>query len=285
MGQLAWDVFFVVSGILFCCKEGETASFFRVRVKRLVIPWILSATAVYLYVYLRKPPIGIQSWINFVIGNGSYCYYMTILMLLYLIYALLPFMRTNVAFIICECVTAISILAFPQIGKLTPYLNILNWIGYFALGMQLKMYEEQVKIVLHYCRKWRVLIYVAFVAILAYQIYSDHSGGYWNGMNVVLCWLGGITIFLISISVNKSKRRILQRGLINIGKKTFFIYLWHMPIAGITARLMYDGILVHLVLIRPVLVLGVVLVFYNLLDFGLRFLHLEGIRSLFGMGD
>lgn len=285
IGTIGVGCFFVVSGILFSYKEGNVAFFFRVRVKRIVVPWIFSATMVYLYVYLRKPPLGVQSWLNFVIGNGSYCYYLSMLILLYLIYGFLPFMSTNVALVVCECVTAISIVAFPQIGEFSPYLNILNWIGYFAFGMQIMSHKEKAKTVFQYCRKWRALIYVAFVMILAYQICSGHSGGYWKGMNVILCWLGGTTVFLVSISVNKNKQSIMQRGLVSVGKKSFFIYLWHMPIAGITARVMLDGMLANLMLIRPVLVLGVMLFSYNILGWGLKALRLEECRPLLGMGD
>ena len=54
------------------------------------------------------PPLSVSSWINFVLGNGSYCYYLTMLMVFYLVFTFLPFMRTNIAFIVCEIVTVAS---------------------------------------------------------------------------------------------------------------------------------------------------------------------------------
>lgn len=63
-------------------------------------------------------------------------------MVFYLVFTFLPFMRTNIAFIVCEIVTVASTISGYQIGELSPYLNVLNWIGYFALGMQITLYAD-----------------------------------------------------------------------------------------------------------------------------------------------
>lgn len=137
-----WGVicFFVISGYLFHVSSSKI--FFMKKLKYICVPWVISATCVYLYVYLRKPPVTLLSWINFVVGNGSYLYYLTVLMMFYVIFFAFPFMCTEVAFIICELATAVSVLWFYNIGGVNPYLNPLNWIGYFTLGMQMRKHQN-----------------------------------------------------------------------------------------------------------------------------------------------
>ena len=74
IGTLGVICFFVISGMLFHYRKGHIVVFLKKRFNYICIPWFISATCVYLYVYLRMPPLSVSSWINFVLGNGSYCY-------------------------------------------------------------------------------------------------------------------------------------------------------------------------------------------------------------------
>ena len=143
IGTLGVICFFVISGILFHHPGKNIGRFFKKKVTNIVIPWLISGTFVYLYVYLRKPPITLGGWINFILGNGSYCYYLTVLMMLYIIFTLVSFMHNNRVLFVCEGITVISTIWFYNIGDMNPYLNILNWIGYFALGVQISRNHEK----------------------------------------------------------------------------------------------------------------------------------------------
>lgn len=259
VGTFGVICFFILSGFLFHFKGGQIKQFFLKKLKYICVPWLISATCVYLYVYMRKPPIQVITWINFIIGNGSYCYYMTMLMILYMIFTIFPFMRSNMACLICEIITMVCCIV-PQQTEISPYLNILNWIGLFALGLHIsnnKAFFE--KIAIHILeKKWR--FFLIYFILFSAQIYSDRSGWYWDGFNVIICWGGALTIFIIASCLKKSKwiGGILQ----TIGEYSFAIYIWHMPIAGIIANLMSKSKLLWMIILRPVIVIAMVLAIF-----------------------
>lgn len=268
IGTLGVICFFVISGMLFHHPEKNIGRFFKKKVTNIVIPWLISGAFVYLYVYLRKPPITLGGWINFVLGNGSYCYYLTVLMLLYIIFTLVPFMRKNAALLVCEGITVISTIWFYNIGGMNPYLNILNWIGYFALGVQISGNQEIWKKIKNGINKrflaFCVMSDVCYVLVLIYQLYHLKGGGYWNGINVIACWFGAIALVLIAVRIENAKDNWFKRVIHQAGIESFGIYIWHMPVAGIIAHIMCVGVLNWMVLVRPIIVLIVVITAFEI---------------------
>lgn len=266
IGTLGVICFFVISGMLFHHPGKDMGKFFKKKIKNIVIPWIISATCVYLYVYLRKPQVTLHSWMNFVLGNGSYCYYLTVLMVLYLLFIVFPIMRTNSVLILCEVITIISTIWFYNIWNINPYLNILNWIGYFALGVQitqnLSPWSKLKKIFCSYSLL-SVFISGGYILLLGIQLYNRNGGSYWNGLNVIFCWLGAITLVLIAQQLAKKQSCAIPQIIRRAGEDSFAIYIWHMPIAGIVARIMCIGPLNWFVLIRPIIVLVIMLLAFS----------------------
>lgn len=267
IGTLGVICFFVISGMLFHHPGKNLGQFFEKKIRNIIIPWFISATCVYLYVYLRKPPITLKGCLNFVLGNGSYCYYLTVLMVLYALFTLLPFMRKNSVLLICEGITVVSIVWFYNIGGVNPYLNIFNWIGYFALGFQISENQEiwirlKQRIVAH-ISFWAILSSGIYLFVLIHQLYHQKGGGYWNGINVVSCWIGSIVMVLIAIGIEKGKDNILRRIIRQAGVDSFEIYIWHMPIAGIITRIMCIRPMNWLVLIRPIIVVSIMLAVFG----------------------
>lgn len=259
IGTLGVICFFVISGMLFHYPDKNIGQFFKKKLKNIVIPWLISATCVYLYVYLRKPPVTFSGWVNFIIGNGSYCYYLTVLMIFYLLFVAIPIMRNNTILLLCEIATVASTIWFYDLGGVNPYLNIVNWIGYFALGVQLNENKELILNVkkryhLIFCRIG-VVSGISYILLLFYQLYNQKGGGYWNGVNAVTSWVGAISLTLLSITILKSKNRHLKKIIYLAGVDSFAIYIWHMPIAGIVARFMCIEPLTWFVIIRPIIVL------------------------------
>lgn len=249
--------FFFVSGLLFHYND-NFISFWRKKLIRFIPAWFVSASVVYLYVYLRKPPLSLKSYINFVLGNGSYCYYMTILIVIYAIFTIFPFMRTRISLIICIIITAISVLFIPQIGSVSPYLNIFNWIGYFSLGYLLGIdcfiwFEKRV-----IKNKIFLSTYFIYGIFLIIQLCRNSAGAYWNNLNAIITWMGALVVITLGIHLSRLKISVLKYIEI-AGQESLFVYLWHMPIAGITARIMNINILVDFVLLRPVIVFGVMI--------------------------
>lgn len=275
--------FFVISGYLFHVSNPK--QFFMKKLKYICIPWFISATCVYLYVYLRKPPVSISSWVNFMTGNGSYLYYLTVLMILYMVFIVFPFMRTEVALIICELVTAGSVLWFYNIGGVNPYLNPLNWIGYFAFGMQMSKHQEFFEVAEAKLTRFSGGGYILITIMLVWQIGQGESGGYWSGMNVIVTWLGAAMVGISGHILCRCQRiRQICMFVYNAGMESFFVYLWHMPVAGIVVRLMDRNLFREFTILRPFIVLIFVLGVDYLLGKIMSMLKLQNNKFLFGMG-
>lgn len=261
--------FFVISGFLFHINN-DKCIFFKQKLLKICVPWWISSTIVYLYVHLRKPPISVKELTMFVLGKGSYCYYLTVLMTLYVIFFLCPIMRRKKSLFICEVVTIISILKFFAIGLIGPYLNVLNWIGYFAAGISLNADKKKINNIERYIKKYGIMYLILWLIMLMYRIYTNESGSYWGGKNVINCIMGAIAIVDIAVLQNQRKWKI-NRIIKYIGYNSFFIYLWHMPFAGIIANIMNRGSLSYFVFVRPVLVLIIVCLIKKILEIFISF--------------
>ncbi len=258
IGTIGVICFFILSGVLFHPTADRGVQYLRKKAASMLLPWCISGTAVFLYVYLRKPPITFSNYINFLLGNGSYLYYMSVLFLLYIIFGLFPFMRKKNTLIICVIVTIISTIWMYSPGGINPYMNVLNWSGYFALGILIQQHQNRVDIFLKRAFKYRVIVYSLYSAIIIWQVINERGGYYFNGINVVFCWVGAFSIILGGISVAR-RDGLISRNVQRLGVDSLFVYLWHMPIAGVTAFVMNIGALQNFVLLRPIIVCTVML--------------------------
>lgn len=250
--------FFALSGYLFHF-DGDIRRFAIKKARRLCAPWVIAGTCVYLYVHLRKPPLSLGGWACFVLGDGSYLYYVSMLIVLYGIFALMSFRMREWVLVVCELVTMVSVLWFHDLGILTPYLNPFNWIGYFAAGVQASRYGR----VLCFRRpaarwSWQVLacagVVLGWLVMLVANLVRGDGGSYWGGIGAFDSWLGCVSILAVSHAAVRRVPR-LAGGVATWGRESYFIYLWHMPMAGMVARLMFSGALASFVLLRPVLIL------------------------------
>ena len=78
---------FIVSGFLFHIKNADRGYVIK-KMRVIIIPWLVSGFVVYAYVHLRKPPFSIVELIRFLLGNGSYLYYLTILFAFYFLFTI-----------------------------------------------------------------------------------------------------------------------------------------------------------------------------------------------------
>ena len=283
LGTLGVLVFFVVSGYLF--RVTDVKSFLAKKALGICLPWLVGATAVYLYVALRKPPITLGDYVSFLFGNGSYFYYLTVLMLLYLLFLFLPFLRRTAACVAMMAITVASVffLYSVELVYITQYLNILNWCGYFALGVFIRTHQDKVRRVFLALYRFRFAFYAAYIGVLVYQFFADGGGGYWGVPNAFFAWLGAFCLLLLAESLGHRSERGAQRILIRMGDTSLFVYIWHMPIAGIVTNLFSRQPLTVAVLARPFVVLGVVLVACRLAELVLKKVKAEKIGIAFGI--
>lgn len=281
IGTLGVVCFFVISGYLF----HTSSSFFQFVKKKLfslIIPWIIGSTVVYLYVYFRKPPMSWSGWLNFMLGNGSYFYYITVLLTLYVFFYLLPIVRSDTALTICVAVTVVSVSFDTFHNLVQPYLNPLNWIGFFSCGMLIKKHEKALLVICRKLYRIRWVPLLLYMTILCFQVIRGDRGSYWGMPNALFCWIGACAIAAMGATI-KNNDSIIIRGITLAGKESFFFYIWHMPVAGVITNLMNRGLLCNLVVIRPLVILLLSLILYGFSSKVFELAHMKNCSYLIGI--
>lgn len=260
LGTGGVGMFLIISGYL-TKKRNSTISLndierFLLSLVRVIIPWIISGTIVYLYVHLRKPPISLEDLLYFLVGNGSYLYYLLMFVIFKVSFFTFQTVLSRKYILVILIITSfISILYFPTSIFPSPYLNPFNWCGYYALGILLQNNKSLLRQISS-SALLTVSVWISTLFWIAYQLLQQREGSYWYFSGFIGCCLLGGSIALLAHYINKSE--FLGKSLmIKIGKQTLFIYLWHMPIAGIIANLMNNKALNVFIMIRPFIVLAI----------------------------
>lgn len=273
-GRCGVIIFFIISGYYFRKEKYENVlQLLKAKLKPIVIPWIIWGLAIYctrftstdLYFNLKE----IMFWL---LGFGTYLYYLTIYILLLCLFQILPNKKgIQVALLLCTLINVYLVagnvgpyvvlkstsVPFDLIYLLT-YLNIFNWIGFFALGLLLKnikLFERKNLL----ASKYKIIINICIMLLLVYMILNEKDNTYWTYYSI---WIE-MSFFVILFQVSRILKDV--RYLQDIGKVTMPIYLIHFLIEGFIFNKILTGSII-MGLIRPLIS---VLVVYWLLQFGL----------------
>ena len=256
IGTIGVPIFFIISGYLFAKGNHSVRNFFEKKATNLILPWTFTGSIVYFYVSLRKGGIGLSEYMKFLIGNGSYLYYLTILMIFYFVFFRIRNTKIVIYFILVLSIFSIHLTSKNLLGTLNPYLNPLNWAVYFCIGLNILNYNLFNKVL--QISKRTFIIWVLVLVVFCYRMiqYND-SITYWSDYYFLFIISNSMIIIKLS-----TVDRIRNCSLISkFGSKSFSIYLLHMPFAGIITNLTnrFDNAL--LTLIRPLLTICLVFVF------------------------
>lgn len=281
VGSIGVGIFFLLSGYFFHNTCVPLNRFMWKTVKRLVIPWMLAGTFIWLYVALRKGGIGIGEWIHFVLGVNSAFYFMTDLLVMQVIFYILE--KLSLA---KRCSTVLILLAANEVFIVlesrgyslfpTPYMDFFCFIGYFALGRYLAYASCTTvgrKLWVFDNRKIRVIALLSCTALIVSPLRFTY---FENALSLIFECFFIFTSFLLVLHVNS---RLLEW----LGKKSFFIYLWHLPIAGILSNMGSRNIVTaYLGLLWPVVILAVMWLVVKIIErlpFSNAFYSVVGLRQ------
>lgn len=231
-GTLGVGVFLFLSGFFFQpwnIKNG------RKYIRTYIIPWLISATMVYLYVALRKGTVNIVDYILFALGYGSLYYFMTDLVIIQGVMSILVrVIRKPVwIYLFCTVINLLALYANKQGLFFAPtvYLNPCIFLSFFALGKSVR----DSSIIGNY-RRWTAVVKKALKCVLilltVFFLFSGIKLSYYMGPIEVLVETTFILMLLVGNS-ERSEGQLLQR----IGKRSFALYLWHIPLAGIISNI------------------------------------------------
>lgn len=249
-------VFFILSGFLFSNNKRSFKQFFERKISSIIIPWITTGTAIYLYVYLRKGGISLMSYISYISGEGSYLYFITVLIILYIMFFYIKKEKWIYILIIVSVIS--SLLTVNKIITINPYLNVFNWCGYFGIGILLQRKKLFNKLSC-FCNKNIKIITSILIILILINTKLQLKLTYWSYMSFIVIIVGILFIFGIEI-----QKKSIRAKVEAIGKKSFSIYLLHMPVAGIIVNIFNRYDLDYLTIFRPFIVIYIVVIFINI---------------------
>lgn len=250
-------IFYLLSGYVFSANS-KFVDFLKKKAYTVLIPWIVTGTAVWLYVVLRKGGIGIREWFGYLFLRESYLYFLTDLVIFWLLFFFAMKKKTVFYVFIGYLFVAylVGCMGFDVLQK--PFLVIgVNYfhLMYFTVGTLLRR-----------CLNTEHLD-VRFIIGLPLFILLKVFSGKFSSLNIGI--LEGIYSYLMLFSLLVGL--YAAAGLINgkvkevimlTGMYSFSVYLLHMPVAGVVSNLLNRSeAFAVLTFIRPLIVTGITMLF------------------------
>lgn len=196
--------------------------------KKFYFAWYFWATIIFIVTSVygtQTSSISVVHWLTYILGYQSIFYFNTIMVLLIIVSFKID--NLKIMFIILF-VLNIVILKTDIISKqvyLFGYLNPLFWASYFLLGVVAK------PVLIRYNKlQTNLVLIIVLLVILIYSSLSTSSGySYFSLSSFIFCTSSILILTIISYNI-KIRRNIFE-------KNTLFIYLTHLPLAGILSGL------------------------------------------------
>lgn len=225
------------------------------RLAKICIPWFSLGAIVNLF-EIRKQ-LSIVVFFNSLLGINSYFYYLTNLVIIISFYYLLEnkicknkeTIRTIdlilvLLTLLSIILTALDIIPYRVdsdgivfISAYSCYLNVFNWIGFFALGHYVKRYTNFIDMLFSMRGLSSVLSIVGWFLIAVIVDLFDKYHSYFSLFAFLIELWGIIGILLLSNTMEKLTISRVGQFLSEIGQLSFFSYLIHMPFASLSKRI------------------------------------------------
>lgn len=280
-GCVGVAVFFTLGGFLYHREPKDTGRFWRKKLHSLLLPWFICSLITYIIKVVTSHQVGLLDYCKWVFGYGTWYYYSTV----YVIFlALFRFLKKRDAYLYATIGVNVISLVVSTVSKqylsipfLSTYLNVFNWIGFFALGILIRKYRLDRKLL---STHWPLVISAVLAGVTLILMFILDKWGYFSIFGMIF----ELSFAVILMYIARATCGFAWAQYIAlIGKYTYCIYLLHMPIVQpICARL--PNIWVFDV-IKPLLGLAIMvcLVYFGkkickLLPFGDSLCRLVGIR-------
>lgn len=220
--------------------------------------WFIFGSLIY-SISAIKTGFSIVNWVYYLVGKNTYLWYLTIYVIIQFLFCL-KFMGNKASLLMCIIVTFISriVVTCYGISGYEAFLNPLNWIGFFALGIYIRQYNQTDKISI----SERIgLVVVVIISINIFALLNVNFNSirfdYWTyfGPFMQCAWI--IIIYHLSVILSN------LHGF-EIGKSSLVIYLLHMPFIGfVTNRLKLNCFFAFLISILVILLIFVITFLFN----------------------
>lgn len=268
-------IFFTLSGYFFKDYGQGFRFFFKKKILWILVAWGFWGTLNFSVNFLKSDfNFTVLKFVNYMIGNGSYLYFLTVLVLIFLLYyrlymydlfnyimiavSIFSIVFTSLEIIPSEANAEKMIFTFYN-----PYLNIFNWTFFFSAGVLFQKYG--------FLQKWfnfkflvhLVILLCVFIGWLMLVILSNELYNYyWFNLSPI----NEILLFIIFVESAFLIPKSICGFLIPVGKLTLPVYLMHISIVSHVFTGSLGGNVI-VAFIRPVVVLVICVVVLLILIF------------------
>lgn len=251
IGSIGVVVFMIASGYYY--KHTDFLTLVKKKTISIVIPWIVIGSAVWLVdTLLNGRGFSIQSLFLWLVGYKTYLYYVVVLLICFVLF----YVHNKVSLYIAMAINAVSIIltvfgvtdTFIETLHITNYLNVANWIGFFALGMLLQKMDH--------AKLYQFIVYTRWLwfAISSIATLIITVTGYKVGYFSPLGWLYEL-VSALSILGICTYSFTYNKFTVSISEMSYAIYLLHLMFTGVLAKIY--GMHVSLSLFANIFVLAV----------------------------
>lgn len=221
---------------------------------------------------------GLVNYFNWMLGNGTYLWFLTVLLSNYFLFYYVWDKKYLLFFSIVLNLASLTITSFGYLNSVSEnaeitinnYLNIANWIAFFALGI---LSQSCLVSFVLFLRRNMFVILISFIVLLALSVYIEPiSAGYFSKLAVLVEVLGSMAILSIS-----SLRLFNNKIVLNISTYVFTIYLTYFLIFPIK-RVLGNTIIFEL--INPVVIL---ILNYTVLVSGMWLTKKVGLNCMYSL--
>lgn len=233
LGTIGVGIFYFIGGYNFRPEKYKFSESIKLKCVSIVIPWICVGTLVWLYIVLRKGGISFVGWLKFIIGYQSYLYFLTNLIIFYLLFYLISRIGDKkTGKIVCIVLILLSFLSifFESKGmSVFPnfYLDPFIFVGYFSAGYVLRGHENVTDRRLLNSPLWIASFIIPFLP----SVLLSYAGDVFVPVYETMFIIGAIALARLLVHT------VAKDVLIWMGKQSMAIYLLHMPFAGIIANI------------------------------------------------
>lgn len=235
--------FFVIGGFLYKREKGDDLSFWSKKIKRIIIPWVVCSLLTYFVKIITDQQVEVIEYLKWVFGFGTWYYYTTVYLIFMVLFKWIQkdiFLYISIGLNVLSLTLCTFFEGYMALPFVTPYLNIFNWIGFFALGILVRKYRIDHKIL-----KSKIAFSICFVFVLvgSFVLQNDWEVGYFGlfsafvELSMVVCCLY-IAKMLLQTRFSKY--------CFAMSRYVYTIYLLHMPIVQPICNRMPDTLLFDL---------------------------------------
>ncbi len=228
---LGVPAFLAVSGFFYRRRPGDTVSFWKKKLVFLILPWLVAGLLRNLVDILLAGFNGMETvwyYLQRMVGLNSSFYFPALLIMMFLLF---KWTWNRPWFLwLCVAVTAVSLVVerywLNGVSELitTPYLNPLNWCGFFALGILARRYRWDREICEHRYIGWSLVgVSLAWYGVMTFFIPAE---GYFSPISALFEVCGMAALYFLSYGLAARRAGVLTE----VGSCTYCIYLYHLLI-------------------------------------------------------